>query len=91
MQKPEGLAKAAAVMAVVSALATMLTVWSPAPLEKRNAASGAGGQKTNYYRFPVPARSTWGGVGVAQERGTAAECREALGGCAPVDVMRRRP
>ena len=34
--------------------------------------------------IPVPAATPQGGVGVAQERGTAIECREALGGRAPI-------
>lgn len=39
MQKPQGLAKAACMMAVIAALGTMLALWSPATLPMQNLAS----------------------------------------------------
>ena len=82
MQKPEGLVKAAAMIAIVAALATMLAVnVNPPVIQKARSTSAS---ENRVQGFPVPAAAPQGGVGVAQERGTAVERREAFGGRAPV-------
>ena len=96
MQKPQGLAKAAAVMAVVAALATMLVVnVDPPAIQKVRSSSVS---ENRVQGIPVPATAPQGGVGpepvgagVAQERGTAVERREALEGRAPVHSSRTKP
>ena len=78
MQKPEGLAKAAAVIAVVAALATMLAVNVAPPVPQK-----ASGRVLKWKEIPAPPTAPVGGVGAAQVRGTAVERREAGGGRAP--------
>ncbi|MCL5288161.1 MAG: hypothetical protein M1453_09245 [Acidobacteria bacterium] len=78
MQKPEGLAKAASMIGVVAALATMLAVNANPPVAP----------KTNKHtarleEIPAPPIAPQGGVGAAQERGTTVERREAGDGRAP--------
>ena len=80
MEKPEGLAKAAAMMAIVAALATILAV--NLPPEAGNARNTRGGELRTQ-EIPVPAMSARGGAGAAQGRGAAVERREAGGGRAP--------
>ena len=89
MQKPEGLAKAASMIAVVAALATMLAVNVDPPAIKKERSTSVSENRVK--GIPVPAAAPQGGVGpeqvgagVAQERGTAVERREALGSRAPV-------
>ncbi len=78
MQKPEGLAKAAAVMASVAALATMLAVnVNPSPTRQ------ATGREVKLNGISAPPNAPQGGVGAAQERGTTVERREAGDGRAP--------
>ena len=78
MQKPEGLAKAAAVMAMVAALATMLAVNVAPPVTQK-----ADGRVAKWKEIPAPPTAPKGGVEAAQGRGTAVERREAGGGSAP--------
>ena len=82
MHKPEGLAKAASMIAVVAALATMLAVNVDPPAIKKERSTSVSENRVK--GIPVPAATPLGGVGVAQERGTAVERREALEGRAPV-------
>jgi hypothetical protein len=89
MQKSEGLAKAAAMIAIVAALATMLAVNVDSPIIQKERSTSV--SENRVQGIPVPAAAPQGGVGpeqvgagVAQERGTAVERREALGGRAPV-------
>jgi len=89
MQKPERLAKAAAVMAVVAALATMLAVNVNPPVIQQ--ARSASGSENRVQGIPVPAATPLGGVGVAQERGTSVERRETFGGRAPVHSAGAKP
>lgn len=89
MQKSEGLAKAAAMMAIVAALATILAVNVDPPVIKKERRTS--GSESRVQRIPVPAATPQGGVGVAQERGTAVERREALGGRAPVHSAGAKP
>ena len=89
MQKSEGLAKAAAMMAIVAALATLLAVnVDPPVIEKERSTSGS---ENRVQGIPVPPAIPQGGVSVAQERGTAVERREALGGRAPVHSTGTKP
>jgi hypothetical protein len=82
MQKSEGLAKAAAMIAIVAALATMLAVNVDPPAIKKERSTSV--SENRVQGIPVPAAAPQGGVGVAQERGAAVERREAFGGRAPV-------
>ena len=89
MQKPKGLVKAAAMMAVVAALATLLAVNVDPPVIKKVRRTSV--SENRVQGIPVPAATPQGGVGpeqvgagVAQERGTAVERREAFGSRAPV-------
>ncbi len=83
MQKPEGLAKAASMIAVVAALATMLAVnVNPPPMQKTT------GREAKLEGIPVPPTTPKGGVGAAQERGTTVERREAGDGRAPKQYPR---
>jgi len=51
----------------------------------------ASGSENRVQGIPVPAATPQGGVGVAQERGTAVERREALSGRAPVHSAGTKP
>jgi len=85
MEKSEGLAKAAAMMAIVAALATRrggLAVNVDPPVIKKERSTSV--SENRVQRIPVSAATPQGEVGVAQERGTAVERREAFGGRAPV-------
>jgi hypothetical protein len=84
MKKRKGLAKAAAMMAMLAALATMLAVsLDPPPAQS---ASNTRAQEARRKGIPVPVATPKGGVSVAQERSTAVERREAGGGRAPVNA-----
>ena len=63
MKKNNGLAKAAAILAIVTALATMLAVWSPAPRKKSEAREG---QRSEFKEFLC--RTPHPGVGWAWRR-----------------------
>lgn len=89
MQKSEGLAKAAAMMAIVAALATILAVNVDPPVIKKERRTSV--SENRVQGIPVPAATPQGGVGVAQERGTAVERREALGSRAPVHSAGAKP
>lgn len=87
MQKTEGLAKAAAMMAILAALATRrgglaVNVNPPATKKERSTR----GSENRVQGIPAPPATPKGGVGVAQGRGTAVERREAGGGRAPVNA-----
>jgi hypothetical protein len=82
MEKSEGLAKAAAVMAIVAALATMLAVNVDPPTIKKERSTSV--SENRVQGIPAPPAIPQGGVSVAQERGTAVERREAPGSRAPV-------
>jgi hypothetical protein len=79
--KPEGLAKAAGMIAVLAALATMLAV-NGAPPSTQSAAT-VRGREMRQQRISAPADTPRSGVGAAQGRVAAAERREAGGGRAP--------
>ncbi len=81
MQKPKGLAKAAAMMAMVAALATMLAVNVNPPAT--HSASNPRGREAADKEIPVPPAPQKGGVGAAQGRGMEVERREAGGARAP--------
>lgn len=89
MHKPEGLAKAAAMMAIVAALATMLAVNVDPPVVKQERSTSESENRVK--GIPAPPAIPQGGVSVAQERGTAIERREALGGRAPVHSTGTKP
>lgn len=63
MQKNAGLAKSAAIFAIVTALATMLAVWSPAPRKRSEAREG---QRSGFKEFLCCAQHP--GVGWAWRR-----------------------
>ena len=81
MQKDEGLAKAAAIFAIVAALATLLAVSVDPPAMGKQRSTRRSEAKVQ--GIPVPAATPQGGVGVAQERGTAVPGWEAGGRRAP--------
>ncbi len=88
MQRPEGLAKAAAMMAVVAALGTMLAVNVAPP--GAPSAHNTREREIRMQRIPVPAATPRGGAGpefvgasAAQGQGAAVRRREAGGGRAP--------
>ncbi|HEV8383669.1 MAG TPA: hypothetical protein VGQ11_02275 [Candidatus Acidoferrales bacterium] len=81
MTQPAGLAKAAGMMAVLAALATMLAVNFAPPAAK--SARNTRGRELRKQEIPVPAAIPRGGTGAVQEQGAAASRREAGGGRAP--------
>ncbi|MBI3484960.1 MAG: hypothetical protein HY012_07400 [Acidobacteria bacterium] len=94
MQKTEGLAKAAAMMAILAALATrrggLAVNVNPPAIKKERSTRGS---EDRVQGIPAPPATPKGGVGpehvgagVAQGRGTAVERREASGGRAPVNA-----